>query len=226
LSFLQFAVYNSGLPYDPPAGAADPMLENVSSIQATGGASLAPYNVPPFNNGGGDAITEFDNLPTPGFFAPNDYSGHYLLKLAGLQGQPSVWSVDDVHLVFGSPVNLDYHIIETASQYTNVDISCGTNVINNITNCFGLVTYNVINTTFLNGGGGNSYDSVYLTVSGIGPGYTVPAFKVYYNGAFPNSASIPLFLPAGIYTISAWAMEHIGTFASGVNNVGYSTIVV
>jgi|GEM_PF-2633048 len=221
LSFLQFAVYNNtinpGLPYDPntntvscntpwslslPYGYADPQLLNVSTIQATGGASSTPAQ---FTYGHGHAVTEFDNPPTPGFYGPNNYAGHYSLQLAGLQSQPSSWNANDLHLVFGCPVNLTYDIIETNPQYNNVNITCGTNVVNNITNCFGLLTVNVVNEFYPL----EVYTGVSIQVSGSGPGYTVPSFSVTYSGTTPNNASIPLFLPQGTYTVTAVVTAYI-----------------
>lgn len=205
LSVLEFAVYSNGLPCDPINSpytvftSGDPIdltLQNVTTIQATNGASASS----PFNNGGGKAITEFDN--PGGFSAQNNYTGQYSLKLAGLQSQPSVWSVNDLHLVFGSPVNLDYHVVETNASYTNVNISCGATVTNNIALCFGLVTIGVTNlypssATFLTGS---------LQVSGTGSdsgsGYTVGPITKNFNftvSAGANFANVQLFLPAGNY---------------------------
>jgi hypothetical protein len=205
LSVLEFAVYSNGLPCDPINSpytvftSGDPIdltLQNVTTIQATGGASASS----PFNNGGGKAITEFDNLG--GFAAQNNYTGNYSLKLAGLQSQPSVWSVNDLHLVFGGLVNLDYHVVETNASYTNVNISCGATVTNNIALCFGLVTIGVTNlypssATFLTGS---------LQVSGTGSdsgsGYTVGPITKNFNFtvlAGANFANVQLFLPAGNY---------------------------
>jgi hypothetical protein len=199
LNYLQFASYVGGLPVDP-SSASDPLLQNVSSIQATGGASLPPFDIQPFNFGYGDAVTEFDNPGTMNY--PNQYVGHYSLELAGLESQPSSWSVNDVHLVFGPPVNLDYYIIETNAPYTNVDVSCGTTNINDITNCFGLVTVSVINEFYP----AISYSSISITVSGSGPGYTIPPFyPSSYTGSDPNHASFELFLPEGSYTVTAVA---------------------
>jgi hypothetical protein len=205
LSFLQFAVYPaSGLPYDPYGvprhGNPDPTLLYVSSIEATNGASSAPFNI-----GRGGAITEFDN---PGGFAgPNIYTGRYSLQLAGLQSQPSVWDVNDLHLVFGSPVDLDYHVYETSSPYTNVPISCGTILTNNIALCFGLVTITVTNDfpDFA------IYNQANLVVSGTGPGYTVGPL----NASFPftsqtssdNEAIIQLFLPEGSYEFTGTVLD-------------------
>lgn len=200
LSLLQFAVYdNNGLPHYP-AGNADPTLQFVTSIQATNGASVPS----PFNFGHGFAITEFDN---PGAFAPdNNYTGNYSLKLAGLQSRPSAWNVNDLHLVFGSPVNLDYHVVETNSPYTNINVTCGEILTNNISLCFGLYTIPVINARENDPNGippGLIYNYANVTVSGTGPGYTIS--QLNYNN-FPlttspylNEGYIPLFLPRGNY---------------------------
>lgn len=197
LNYLQFATYNNGLPFDP-SGLADPMLQNVSSIQATNGASAFS----PFDTGHGFAITEFDN--PGGFIGPNSYIGHYSLKLAGLQSLPSSWGVNDLHLVFGSPVNLDYHIVETNSAFTNVNISCGEVVSNDIALCFGLVTIPVINAHPQPIPANLIYTTVNINVSGSGPGYTVSPldfnnFTFQYQSPTHNEADIPLFLPQGSY---------------------------
>ena len=206
LSFLQFAVYNNGLPYDPAglptAGIADPKLQFVSSIQATNGASAFS----PFNVGRGFAITEFDN---PGAFGlPNDYSGHYALKLAGLQSLQSFWDVNNLHLVFGAPVNLDYHVVLTNAPYTNVNISCGAIVTNDIKLCFGLVSLQVVNAYPTDATHPIPADMIYISanvqVSGTGPGYVVSPldFNNYpFDHTSPtlNDVKIPLFLPQGSY---------------------------
>jgi hypothetical protein len=206
LSFLRFAVYTSGLPYDPPglptAGIADPKLQFVSSIQATNGASAFS----PFDVGHGFASTEFDN--SGAFGSPNDYFGHYAMKLAGVTSLPSFWDVNDLHLVFVSPVSLDYHVILTNSPYTNVNISCGAIVTNDIKLCFGLVSIQVSNAFPVIPPNGIPSDLIYkfanIQVSGTGPGYVVSPldFNNYpFDHTSPtlNDVRIPLFLPQGSY---------------------------
>ena len=226
LSYLQFAsTYNgTGVPQDPTGGSPlDPTLQDnntsrpfivdssdgqyLSYIQATGGLptpSATPLAPPLASLGGGSATTEFKN---PGAFtAPNAYSGNYSLQMAGLEGQASYWSPNDLHLVFGSPVNLVYDIIETTVPYTNVNISCGTVVTNNITHCFGLVTIGVTNV-------GPQYlidSSATLQVSGTGPGYTVGPFTVVipnyqFQSSSLNYGYVKLFLPQGNYQYSGTA---------------------
>jgi hypothetical protein len=242
LSFLQFASTwdGTGVPQDPINGTPlDPTLQNnnsrrpfivnvnsssgqyLSYIQATGGLptpSATPLASPLVSLGGGSATTEFTN---PGAFtAPNTYSGDYSLQMAGLEGQESYWSPNDLHLVFGSPVNLVYDIYETAAPYTNVDISCGTVVTNNITHCFGLVTIGVTNV-------GPQYVTDYtatLQVSGTGPGYTVGPFTVIIPNYQHQSTSLndgyaQLFLPKGTYqfTGTAYALNNQGWETLGTN---------
>ncbi|MCX6922633.1 MAG: hypothetical protein NT154_05370, partial [Verrucomicrobia bacterium] len=172
--------------------------DTASYIEATGGASAAP---PWYSTGGGDAITAFDN---PGNFnGLNSYSGNYRLRLAGLQGQPSIWSPNHLRLVFGPPVDLAYSITNTGPQFNNVTNFCATSLTNNITNCFGLLTFTVVNENYPSDPNALPYDKVKLEVSGTGPGYTVGPFTVT-NTAVPgppNKAVFKLFLPEGNYTI-------------------------
>lgn len=243
LNYLQFAsTYNgNGVPQDPTGGnPLDPTLQDnntarpfivnssdgqyLSYIQATGGLptpSATPLAPPLASLGGGSATTEFKN---PGAFtAPNAYSGNYSLQMAGLEGQASYWSPNDLHLVFGSPVNLVYDIIETTAPYTNVNISCGTIVTNNITHCFGLVTVGVTNLY----PGSLTYTTVSLHVSGTGPGYTVGPFTVdhfpfQFHSMTHNEADVPLFLPEGTYQYTATAYGL--TFSDTLNVTNYFTV--
>jgi hypothetical protein len=222
LHYLQFATYVSGLPHDPTiASPADPTLQYVSSIQATNGASASS----PFNKGGGQAITEFDNPGTVG--TGNSYSGFYSLKLGGLNSQPSVWDVNDLHLVFGSPVNLDYHVIETNSPFTNVNISCGTILTNDIGLCFGLKRIQVINNYPTHPIPTYPINLIYtlanIHVSGFGPGYIVGPLD--FNGVNfdpdPNNnhADVDLFLPEGTYQYTAdVSIDGISFLSLGVTN--------
>lgn len=213
MSALQFATYAGGLPQDP-AASPDLTLAYVSYIQATGGAS-APGQTQ-LSTGGGSAVTEFDS---PGAFSSansNCFAGQYSLRLAGLQGQPSTWDANDLHLVFGTPVNLAYDIIENGAPYTDQLMTCAATLTNNITHCFSAATISVVNDDPID----QIYDTCDLTLSGSGPNnaYTVSQIStngwpcVYTWNANPhlivNEANITLFLPEGNYQYSVTIHKH------------------
>jgi hypothetical protein len=226
LSVLQFATYDAnGLPLDPPVNGnlPDPTLQNnnfnsqfLSYVKATGGASFGP---PLLSVGGGSAVTEFENpVVFDGLTSLTAYSfvGNYSLRMAGLQGQQSVWSMNDLRLVFGSPVNLAYDIHETGAQFNDQVITCGTTETRNINHCFGLYTAQVINQY----PDLETYNFVTITVSGTGPGYTVGPFTINQfpfttQTALQNEADIPLFLPEGNYQYTATVYNGNGALVLG-----------
>lgn len=245
LSTLQFATtWSGGIPLDPRSSSLDPTLQDnystmpfvvnntaysqaLSFIQATGGATApgGPQLAAPLESfGGGSATTEFAN---PGeFISPNSYSGNYSLQIAGLEGQASYWSPNDLHLVFGAPVNLVYDIYEAGPQYNNQVVSCGSILTNNITHCFGWATVVVTNlypgvTTFTN---------VNLAVSRTGPGnayavgpFVVNNFTFQSQSSTLNIASVPMFLPEGTYQYTASAVAKNGL--DKLNATNYFSIV-
>lgn len=228
LSKLQFAAYDgNGLPHDPaptPGFPPDPTLQNVnfashylSYIKATGGLSAGATLLPPplTSLGGGSAVTEFKNpLGMDGLIGVNRYryAGDYKLRMAGLMGEDSLWSMNDLHLVFGAPVNLAYTIHETAPQFSNQVITCGTTLTRNIDHCFGLYTAQVVNLY----PGLVTYNYATITVSGTGPGYTVGPFTINQvpfttQTLLQNEAQIPLILPEGNYQYTATVYNTYGS---------------
>lgn len=217
LSTLRFANHLGGLPHDAN-GQLNLSLSRVSSIQATGGVSAVPPILTPAE-GGGAATTSFDNNKL--FLSPNTFRGDYALRMAGLQGQPSLWSPNRLHLVFDSPVNLDYTITELAPGFTNALIVCGETRTNNITHCFGLKTISIVNEfPWL-----QTYTHARLTISGTGPGgsykvgpFTLADVPFQTTTSADNACLIPLFLPEGDYEYTADVKSQYGWLSLASTN--------